>query len=431
MRQEEEGWKSAGDKCACAKCFSEDAISNFIKANATENTCSYCGEESDEPIAAEMDEVLAFMAQGIWREYDMPENCLPYESAEGGWQLVEPTDSYDLVADSDWIADSDGYKELFDDLVRAFSNNSYVPRDPLALSVSDGLKYSWGAFCNTVKHETRFVLFKIAPKRRKQVAYHPDDEWESAPVYAILQRIGSLVHEHSLIKGVPRLTTMIRARQHADTDSPSTASELGSPPPEFASQSRMSPAGISMFYGAANEKTAFIETYDAHSLAKNSVTFGLFVTARKLRFLDLTAIPDLPSIFDEHRFHQRHGLIFLRHLRSDMAKPINRDGREHYEYVPTQIVAEYFRRVFKTKGKGAIDGIMFPSSRNGAGVCYCIFSTPQNCADDFRDKKAPVFSFDKKRRMLVLKSARKMTVAACQATFLNPLNLDELFPGGA
>jgi hypothetical protein len=47
-----------------------------------------------------------------------------------------------------------------------------------------------------------------------------------------------------------------------------------------------------------------------------------------------------PSLFDEQRRHLRAGLSFLHDFAADLAKPIEKDGREHIEYVPTQIVTE-------------------------------------------------------------------------------------------
>lgn len=63
-----------------------------------------------------------------------------------------------------------------------------------------------------------------------------------------------------------------------------------------------------------------------------------------------------------------------------MAAVIERDGREHYEYVPTQVVAEYFRRVFR-QGNNSINGIVYSSSRKGAQRCYCLFATDEQCRE--------------------------------------------------
>lgn len=284
---------------SAAECFTDYAIQDFIKANSTECECSYCGKKTKKkPIAADVDEVLSFICEGFAREFDIPENCLPYESAEGGWQLVTPDNSHDTFWNLDICSATSG--DLFDDLTGAFSDRLFVQSDPLVSSKADGLKYSWQSFCERTKHETRFVFFKVKPPRRpKNQPWHPDDEWGGySPPYQILLDLGGMVKSHQLIKTLPRGTTVIRARQLPLTAPCATAKDLGSPPKEKASQSRMSPAGIPMFYGAANEKTAFVEIFDKKERAKNAVTFGTFKTNRSLRILDLTNLPGIPSIFD-------------------------------------------------------------------------------------------------------------------------------------
>lgn len=417
MRQQEEGWRSVGNEYVCSRCFSDYAIADFIALKATERTCTYCGRKSRKPIAVEMDEVLSFIALGLGSEYDSPENAgLPYDSREGGWQLVQPTDGWDLVMDGGWLnEDSSGFNSLLEDLQRAFSDQAYVPRNPLSLSESERLRYSWRGFCETVMHKTRFVIFKIKPKRSRN--FYDHDDIDSVPAYKILEQIGRMIETHDLVRVVARGTPIFRARQSDTANRPTNAETLGSPPPRKAIQSRMSPAGISVFYGAEDMKTAFLETFEPKDAKnKDSFTFGRFVTARKLRILDLSKVPDVPSIFDELSADRRHECIFLAELAEDISKPVERDGREHYEYVPTQIVAEYFRSVFRLDRK-PVDGIMFKSSRKGAGISYCIFSDANGCADHFRERSASKFSFERKRRTLVLTRIVKRSVSHCVAAY--------------
>jgi hypothetical protein len=204
-----------------------------------------------------------------------------------------------------------------------------------------------------------------------------------------------MVRDNMLVKELPKGTRVIRARQHLSSENYTNAKDLGVPPREKAGQSRMSAAGIPMFYGAKDENTAFVETFDSSAVASDSVTFGTFQTTRLLRVLDLTSIPEIPSIFDEVRYDERPPLIFLHHFQRDISKPIMRDGRVHYEYVPTQIVAEYFRHVYRDRRKH-VDGIMFNSSQPGGGICYSIFATAEACTDG--PKKA--------KHMLLLRSHR-------------------------
>ena len=403
-RQIDEGWSSVGG-AVCAECFTDYAIKEFIETNATEIECSYCSRTSKEPIAAEMDEVLSFISHGFRREYDIPENTLPWDSREGGWQLVTPDDSYDLFHDLDICSEDSG--SLLDDLIRAFSDRQFVERDPLGVSRADGFKYSWESFCDHTKHKTRFVFFKERRVRRRK--YDGPEEWKGQSVpYHILLDLGSMVKTNKLIRILPKGTRIVRARQHSTTVSYSLAKDLGTPPEDKASQSRMSPAGIPMFYGATDENTAFAETFDSAATAKDVVTFGTFRTARAFLMLDLTDVPDVPSIFDEVRYDERPPLIFLQHFRREISKPIVRDDRIHYEYVPTQIAAEYFRHIYR-EGRRRVDGIMFNSSQRGSGVCDCMFATADSCTD------GPKFT---REHMLMLERSRTATIDFATGCFI-------------
>ena len=61
----------------------------------------------------------------------------------------------------------------------------------------------------------------------------------------------------------------------------------------------------------------------------------------------------------------------------DFRKPVEKDGREHINYVPTQIVTEYFRSVVKIGG-GTVDGVRYRSSRRKDGICCVLFATAKD-----------------------------------------------------
>ena len=418
MRQQEEGWRSVGDKYVCRRCVGDYAIADFIQANAVSRQCSYCNRRARNSNATTMDQVLSFMAHGFRREYDIPENCLPYDSSEGGWMGRTPKSSDDVISDHEVVNwDRAGAEDLHDDLVRAFGDRLFIEQDPFGTPKHDSWRYSWDAFCATVKHKTRFVFFQL--KKRRTRSYDPTDD-HVTPANLILSQIGNLAEGLQLVRELPRHTRFVRARQHKRREKVCDAETLGSPPNHKAKQSRMSPAGITMFYGADDEKTAFIETWAPRDKRSRFVTFGTFETARTLRILDLAKIPDIPSIFDEHNFDQRSGIIFLRHLAEDISKPIKHDGREHYEYVPTQVAAEYFRSVLKVDDH-RVDGIAFQSSRKDAGVSYCIFAGPENCADSFRGNATRLPYESPSKRLLVLTDHQRKSVAECQSLYLGIL----------
>lgn len=83
------GWHPVpGNKHVCAACFGDYAIKEFIEAEACAPACSYCGlSRSDATsIAADMDDVVEFILEGLQTEWTDPAEKLPYESREGGYQ---------------------------------------------------------------------------------------------------------------------------------------------------------------------------------------------------------------------------------------------------------------------------------------------------------------------------------------------------------
>jgi hypothetical protein len=64
----------------------------------------------------------------------------------------------------------------------------------------------------------------------------------------------------------------------------------------------------------------------------------------------------------------------------DVVKPVDRNGSEHIEYVPTQIVTEYLRLIHRTDDDTSVDGLLCTSSRNGAR-CAVIFIDNNACID--------------------------------------------------
>ena len=104
--------------------------------------------------------------------------------------------------------------------------------------------------------------------------------------------------------------------------------------------------------------------------------------------LDLCRDLDFPSSFRVEQRRQRKVLGFLQDFIYDFSKPIDRDGKEHFEYVPTQVVTEYIRhRLVDNEGR-KIDGILYKSAANSGKQAMVIFAGPEHCGavqDAFHD----------------------------------------------
>ena len=176
---------------------------------------------------------------------------------------------------------------------------------------------------------------------------------------------------------------------------------MGPPPSHLARAGRMNPAGISYFYLALEKETALAEVVSGSPC---SAAIARFDISRDLRVLDLTNIPTLPSIFDYSRRKEREGLIFLHKFVNEITKPVRKDGHEHIEYVPSQVVSEYFALVFQINEGQHLDGILYPSAVRKNGRNLVLFPS-KRC------------NFDIKFDHVALQDVYKMTFADCTELF--------------
>jgi hypothetical protein len=234
--------------------------------------------------------------------------------------------------------------------------------EPIAVPFAEfkDIVTAWNMFCENVKHTSRFV-FLSSPG-------------ESAH---LLKKLEKIIVDHDVLLQVPPGRPFWRGRK---VDSPNklaqyaTAAALGSPPRDKASNSRMSPAGISMFYGSENIDTVVAEI--GHDARRYAIV-GTFETTRALTLLNLADLPSLPAAAAaEDRSPHHHDLKFLHSFAVDLGKPVTLDGRERIEYVPTQVVTEYLRFI----PDFAVDGILFRSAQNN-GINCVLFCDANGCID--------------------------------------------------
>lgn len=364
IRQEEQGWNFlSGELYVCADCFDDEFMKDFIKENATEQECTYCEGRDDKPIATSMNAVLEIIGSAISYCFASPESSLLRE--DGDWVFGESIMDIDEVLDA--LGSPTANDDVLDDIRDAFHSRQWVEKNFFGLSEVDQLRYGWADFVEAVKRHSRY-LFMMPTQEEVEL------DLDKIPPHKMLDEIGKVVNEVGLVKAIEAGTQWFRARIHDPDKSFLTASELGTVPREKAvNPNRMSPAGIPMFYGASDEATVIAETYLPKQGQSAVASVATFQTARSLSVLDLTELPPMPSAFDETTRHLRPAIGFLRGFIEDLTQAIAKDGREHIDYVPTQIVTEYFRHVFKRLAGGQVNGIIYQSSLKGGTCCVLFF----------------------------------------------------------
>ena len=350
----------------CASCIGEDALKEFIEGSASESFCSFCDESYDEDYSIPIDYLIDYMRECVSREYDDPANWLPYESAEGGYQGVT-FGAYDLILDELQIDfPNDKNDALLQCVLDAFDDHPWCNDNPYGPSPSEVAQYSWERFSKIVKHERRYYFGAIKRESRLTGALAPEE---------LLDQILGYAEQIGLVNEIDEGLILYRARAWKNSRSWNSPEELGPPPMDKASQpNRMSPAGIPMFYGSEDSKTAVLET----ASQPGTFSVGQFETNRPIVLLDISNVPPLPSIFemipDSLEVDPRRAIEFLAHISEEISKPITRDGRQHIEYVPTQVVTEFIRAQ-ELLGGTAIDGIKYESAQNPGHSSYVLFAT--------------------------------------------------------
>lgn len=358
------GYYPLSDKHVCSDCVGDECIRGFIESQAESLKCGFCGKESSEPIAADINEIIEYILDCVSTEWGNPDDeGVPVEGGEYVWPV---TDSYDLFLDEIQL---DANPDVTEAIIQACVDRLWVKKD---YRTADLMLSGWALFVEEIKHHRRY-FFSLEEDDRFSFDILPSE---------FLDRLGEEISALELIKTLTTSDMIYRVRIHDPNVTLSTAAELGSPPTELALYpNRMSPAGIPMFYGSFDIDTAIIETYEPKKNRQSVATIGKFKPRRKLIVLDLTSLPEVPSIFDEHRGYLRPTIMFLSAFVEELRRPVEKDDKTHTEYVPTQVFTEYIRHAYKFDDDIRFEGIIYPSAIDPSGISCVLFVENGDCCD--------------------------------------------------
>jgi hypothetical protein len=367
-KQEEEeanerGWNKP-DGYVCSDCVEDEFLKDIIRENVCQRECDYCGRRTRSHSAAPVSELMETISDTVYHFYNDPSDAgIPYESREGGW-LIKPIDTREMLEPL-----LECNEQLFDDIASAFVCDGWVKTAGgtwLGEHSHKLMTYSWESFVDTVKHKARYFFQQslIDLAEDDEQSYYLQQEQQYNPAY-FLPMLEELIKKQGLLRSLPSGIPLFRARKKEDENFDLNSKELGAPSSEKAKAGRMNPIGISYLYVAFNKETALKEVQYTSS---QQTAIGEFKTKCELQILDLTNLGDRPSIFDSNRRVELNGLLFLENFVETIKKPIEKNGNEHLEYVPSQVISEYFAVMFRHNGK-YLDGIKYPSAvHNGCNL---------------------------------------------------------------
>ena len=191
----------------------------------------------------------------------------------------------------------------------------------------------------------------------------------------ILERLHQIIIQQGLCKTLRKGTVLYRARIVNDTNKTFTFKDITAAPDSSAFPNRMSPAGISMFYASFDKKTPMRECVGDGS---SVMIVGKFMTKKSLRVIDLTMIP--ATSFWMERWQENR---FLHQFDEEVTKPVNPEDKNHLQYIPTQVITEYFRYMFRDAKGLPIDGLIYGSSKTKERniVLFCNQRESENYVD--------------------------------------------------
>jgi len=378
---ESRGYGEPPKKNVCSRHIDDHYIVKFIEEKSTKGVCDYCEKKT---AIISTGELIGFIGQAINEKYTDPANEMYCESSlrtdiddiipsgyntDYGYAAPEnksAMEADELFEDIGLEIDSE---QLYNDLLDCFNHQLWCVKDPYGMTTEEELSFMWTEFLRMVKHSRRFTFFKASEFQLESP--HPRSE---NGLFDILTEIASAAHTCNLIKTIPVKTSIFRGQVHETTEKVDTFKRIASPPDNKASNNRMSPAGISMFYGAFDAITAQAEIEDA-DLANTNTTVGEFVNTKELKIVNFNYLPST-SFFGTKNLET---YSFLRSFAYEISRPIDPNAKER-DYVPTQIITEYFRYVFRLPDGQNIHGLIYKSSKTGRD-CLVLFFNEKMCPD--------------------------------------------------
>lgn len=361
----------------CEQCFLQKNIREYINNRRRIGNCCYCGRKN--VAIAQTREVGIFIRESLDKEYEVlgEDTGSMYDSEddmyidrygeEAGMSirdiLFEKEDIFNYNAGTeqlfvDLFLDSavsqedikNGEVDKYEDI----ESDLFVVKNALYGSESITEHYKWEEFKHLVKYYNRF--FDINPKIKKR-----DELLEALKPY--FEKMSEIL---------PRGTELYRVRKMeiqsaSHLNSLDMYKELSPAPPQFATNNRMSPAGISYLYVATQPQTAYLECrlHDGDCAVQ-----AKFITKKNLNVLDLSQEVDFNisnSIFSvDYNSDVLWINDFLNQFEDEISRPINPNNDRSYEYIATQMVAEYVRLL-------GYDGIKYRSSVSSEGLNYVFF----------------------------------------------------------
>ena len=339
------------DKSICHDCVSNYALKSYIIEKGEMKICSYCGRRRKSIL---LENLMAPVMDGIRFMYSLAVEELPVDEGE----FVGCTYSTEDIF-SESIADEIGAscEEIISDMVSLIGDETWCDANPFDVSEDEAEFNEWQRFCKLVKEKMRYVFFEA--KEENGSYSNPMD---------ILNYIASCIQKIGLVTTINKKTKMYRCRMSKDEKYYSDLADFCPPPLNKNFAGRMNAQGIPVLYLTLDPKTALDEV---NSSERQYASVASYRVEDSFPVLDLTKLASIkvPSIFDAEGRAKISTIRFLKKFNEQISQKAT---DEQIDYVPTQIVTEYFR-FLNRDNSSRYQGILYNSAQNESGKCLVLF----------------------------------------------------------
>lgn len=346
----------------CVDCMVSPALKNFVLSHGSMDQCDYCQKEEK----AVDDQVLLEHVERLFYSVLVPFDELDNECKGSFWGGADLNISEIWnILESQPATNSDVFEQkLIEHLVAEFVFECSGESRPALFTINDGelsenqFSLGWKDFLRSIGHSHRF--FNKTAEDFLDELFHvltDDFDLESKGVVAVLDDKQSIYRAR-----MADSEETIRAIKSAP------GAQLGPTPRHLATDQRMSPVGISVFYGAYDRDTCISEI---RPLVGDTAISGEFRPTKSLKLIDLNKLPDCSislDIYDDDFVQHAHAAGFFNQLVFEMSRPARRNVGN--PYLSTQVIFEYMRVRFKD----VADGILYRSvQQDQSGHCIALF----------------------------------------------------------
>jgi len=341
----------AGDYI-CYDCINDKIITRLINEQNKVQECKKCGE--DKP-TIEFTE-LADMLDNVYRKYYKPgqESLMMLgiaasEQIIGDYpeEIIQEILEVDLdIAESlaNYLHSEERYSVAKGATAMYEPGNKYMEKN----ISNTKLHKKWETFEDSIKFEQRF--FDDENKNLIDQLFEDIKSYADQDVFTTELNISENddVYVYRARKAA--------SKKQAEKIIEELPNSMGMPPKNKSKGGRMNPPGISMFYGAFTKKTCINEV---RPVVGGLVVLAKFKVENKVRLLDLPKFEHGQariSKFNSDYEEIMQKWSFFRDFHKLITKPV-KPAEKFLEYVPTQVVAEYFSK------KLDYDGIIYSSSQ--------------------------------------------------------------------